>query len=37
MYPYLNENYNETRFGDVCLTWRLYAQQNLQRGMIVTF
>lgn len=37
MYPYLNENYNETRFGYLCLTWKLYAQQNLQRGMIVTF
>jgi mitochondrial inner membrane protease subunit 2 len=37
MYPYLNETYNETRFGDICLTWKLYAQQDLKRGMIVTF
>ncbi|KUI68237.1 hypothetical protein VM1G_04450 [Cytospora mali] len=37
MYPYLNDRHNETRWGDVCLTWKLYAQENLQRGMIVTF
>ncbi|ROW05289.1 hypothetical protein VSDG_00137 [Cytospora chrysosperma] len=37
MYPYLNDRYNQTRWGDVCLTWKLYAQEGLQRGMIVTF
>lgn len=37
MHPYLNENYNETKYGYLCLTWKLYAQQDLQRGMIVSF
>lgn len=37
MYPYLNDRYNETRWGDICLNWKLYAQEDLQRGMVVTF
>lgn len=37
MYPYLNDRYNETTAKDVCFTWKWYAQNNLQRGMIVTF
>lgn len=36
MYPYLNDRFDQTELGDLCLTWKLYAQQNLQRGMIVT-
>jgi inner membrane protease subunit 2 len=37
MYPFLNTRYNESLRRDLCLNWKLYAQDNLQRGMIVTF
>lgn len=37
MSPFFNERHNETRLGDVCFAWKLYAQGNLDRGMIVTF
>lgn len=37
MSPFFNERYNETRWGDVCFARKLHAQENLDRGMIVTF
>ncbi|PSR81971.1 mitochondrial inner membrane protease subunit-like protein [Coniella lustricola] len=37
MSPYFNERYNETTSSDVCLTRKFWPQQDLQRGMIVTF
>jgi inner membrane protease subunit 2 len=37
MYPFLNENYNESLRRNVCWVQKLYAQDNLQRGMVVTF
>ncbi|KAL1873808.1 hypothetical protein VTK73DRAFT_771 [Phialemonium thermophilum] len=37
MYPFLNEGYNESLRRDLVLNYKLYAQENLARGMIVTF
>lgn len=37
MAPYFNERYNETSWPDVCFTWKVFAQDDLQRGMIITF
>lgn len=37
MYPFLNTRYNESLRRDLCLNWKLYAQDDLQRGMVVTF
>lgn len=37
MYPFFNTGYNESLRRDLCLNWKLYAQDDLQRGMIVTF
>jgi inner membrane protease subunit 2 len=37
MYPFLNTRYNESLSRDLCLNWKLYAQDDLRRGMIVTF
>lgn len=37
MYPYFNDRPNETRWLDKCLTIKFNVQENLQRGMIVTF
>lgn len=37
MYPFLNTNYNQSTRRDLCLNWKLYAQEHLGRGMIVTF
>jgi mitochondrial inner membrane protease subunit 2 len=37
MYPYLNPHYNETLRRDLCLVYKLYAQWNLDRGMLVVF
>lgn len=37
MSPYFNERYNETSSQDLCLAMKAYAQENLCRGMIVTF
>ncbi|KAK3943807.1 LexA/Signal peptidase [Diplogelasinospora grovesii] len=37
MYPFLNSTYNESTKRDLCLVYKLYAQQNLERGMCVTF
>lgn len=37
MYPFLNSNYNQSMSRDLCLNWKLYAQEQLRRGMVVTF
>ena len=37
MYPFLNPHYNESLREDLCLVWKLYAQDGLRRGMVVTF
>ncbi|EGS21417.1 mitochondrial inner membrane protease subunit-like protein [Thermochaetoides thermophila DSM 1495] len=37
MYPYFNPQYNESLKKDLCLVWKLYAQEGLARGMVVTF
>ncbi|KAK0643551.1 peptidase S24/S26A/S26B/S26C [Cercophora newfieldiana] len=37
MYPYLNPQYHESLRRDLCLVFKLYAQWNLKRGMLVTF
>ncbi|KAK4103734.1 LexA/Signal peptidase [Parathielavia hyrcaniae] len=37
MYPFLNPQYNESLRKDLCLVWKLYAQEGLRRGMVVTF
>ncbi|KAK1759463.1 mitochondrial carrier domain-containing protein [Echria macrotheca] len=37
MYPFLNPQYNESLRRDLCLVYKLYAQWNLERGMVVTF
>lgn len=37
MYPFLNPHYNESLRKDLCLVWKLYAHENLARGMVVTF
>ncbi|KAK0637239.1 peptidase S24/S26A/S26B/S26C [Bombardia bombarda] len=37
MYPFLNPHYNESLRQDLCLVYKLYAHENLQRGMVVTF
>ena len=37
MYPFLNPQYNESLKKDLCLVYKLYAQWNLDRGMVVTF
>ncbi|KAB5532630.1 mitochondrial inner membrane protease subunit [Coniochaeta sp. 2T2.1] len=37
MHPYFNTRYNESLRRDLCLNWKLYAQDHLQRGMVVTF
>ncbi|KAK5660287.1 hypothetical protein OQA88_12827 [Cercophora sp. LCS_1] len=37
MYPFFNPQYNESLKRDFCLVWKLYAQWNLDRGMLVTF
>lgn len=37
MAPFFNERHHETSWPDVCLTWKMFAQDDLQRGMIITF
>ena len=37
MYPFFNPQYNESLRKDLCLVWKMYAQEGLRRGMIVTF
>lgn len=37
MYPFLNSQYNESLRQDLCLVWKMYAQEGLRRGMVVTF
>lgn len=37
MYPFLNPQYNESLRKDLCLVWKLYAHEDLKRGMVVTF
>lgn len=37
MYPFLNPQYNESLRRDLCLVWKMYAQEGLRRGMVVTF
>ncbi|KAJ4300405.1 hypothetical protein N0V88_003079 [Collariella sp. IMI 366227] len=37
MYPFLNPQYNDSLRKDLCLVWKLYAQEGLRRGMVVTF
>jgi inner membrane protease subunit 2 len=37
MYPFLNPQYHESLREDLCLVWKLYAQEGLRRGMVVTF
>ncbi|KAL1838732.1 hypothetical protein VTJ49DRAFT_2269 [Mycothermus thermophilus] len=37
MYPFFNPHYNESLKQDLCLVWKLYAQEDLRRGMIVVF
>ncbi|KAL2267565.1 hypothetical protein VTJ83DRAFT_4842 [Remersonia thermophila] len=37
MYPFFNPHYNESLRQDLCLVWKLYAQEDLRRGMIVVF
>lgn len=36
MYPFLNSKYNESLKTDYVLNYKLYAQRDLARGMIVT-
>lgn len=36
MYPFLNDNYNESLRRDLVLNYKLYAQSNLARGMVVS-
>lgn len=36
MSPFFNERHNETTRGDLCLTRMFRAQEDLERGMIVT-
>lgn len=37
MYPFFNAERDQTLRRDVVLNWKYGAQDNLQRGMIVTF
>ncbi|CAN8102265.1 unnamed protein product [Discula destructiva] len=37
MSPFFNERYNETTWGDICLAKKFKVQENLERGMIITF
>ncbi|KAK3391070.1 peptidase S24/S26A/S26B/S26C [Podospora didyma] len=37
MYPFLNAEYHESRRQDLCLVWKMYARENLARGMLVIF
>lgn len=37
MAPFFNERHNETTWRDVCLAWKVDAQHDLQRGMVITF
>lgn len=37
MYPFFNPHYNESLRKDLCLVWKLYSQEGLRRGMVVTF
>ncbi|KAH6856673.1 peptidase S24/S26A/S26B/S26C [Chaetomium sp. MPI-CAGE-AT-0009] len=37
MYPFLNSQYNESLRQDLCLVWKMYPQEGLRRGMVVTF
>jgi mitochondrial inner membrane protease subunit 2 len=37
MHPYLNEDYNQTLRKYVCWQQKMYARDNLQHGMIITF
>jgi inner membrane protease subunit 2 len=37
MYPFFNERRNETILPDICLNIKYNAQENLQRGMVVTY
>ncbi|KAL0944322.1 mitochondrial inner membrane protease subunit [Colletotrichum truncatum] len=37
MYPYFNEDRNSTLTRDLVLNWRWNAQNDLRRGMVVTF
>jgi inner membrane protease subunit 2 len=37
MYPFLNDRVNESLRRDLVLNYKLYAQEKLARGMIVTF
>lgn len=37
MYPFLNGDMNQTLRRDLVLNYKLYAQDNLARGMVVTF
>jgi inner membrane protease subunit 2 len=37
MYPFLNDGINRSLRRDLVLNYKLYAQDNLARGMVVTF
>ena len=37
MYPFLNDQYNSSLKQDICWNHKLYAGQDLEPGMIVTF
>lgn len=37
MSPFFNERHNETTRRDLCLTRMFRAQEDLERGMIITF
>jgi inner membrane protease subunit 2 len=37
MYPFFNPQHNESLRKDLCLVWKLYAQEGLRRGMVVVF
>lgn len=37
MYPFLNDSINRSLRRDLVLNYKLYAQDNLARGMVVTF
>ncbi|KAK4165950.1 mitochondrial inner membrane protease [Cladorrhinum sp. PSN259] len=37
MYPFFNASYNESTRRDLCLVWKMNAQQDLQRGEVVVF
>ncbi len=37
MYPFLNDQFYGSLKRDLCWNYKLYAEQNLERGMVITF